>query len=143
MGEISLNLLCCYTKGLFSRTIINYIKELFRGSKLKLTFYHLLEIPFNLLIPSCDYLKEIKRQEALERFIEHERENLFKEWEQITKELSEVMDLETEFIVELIQGEKVETALHFLRKKIIPRCLWEKEDWGNLPVSMRALFFTI
>lgn len=132
MEEVIPHLLCCYTRGHFGQRIIRYLKKLFEGSRLNLTFYHLIEIPRSLLLPSRDYLKEIQREEELEEFIKREKESLLKELGEISEDLRKVMDLKTTFIVEPVEGDKAERVLQFVKERDFTAVVMGKRGLGKL-----------
>lgn len=141
MEKMRPHLLFCYTESPISLKIIDYLRTLFDGSSLRLTLYHLVEIPSSLLLPQRDYLKEVKREEALENFCREAKERTLGHFERISQALRETVDLQVDYVIDYTEGDKAEKLLHFLEDKAYSAVVMGKRGLGRL-ASIWAGSFT-
>lgn len=135
------HLLYCYTECPLCLKVIDYVRSIFRDTSLEITFYHLIEIPPSLLIPKSDYYKEIEREELLERFIEEQRERILTRFEKLTEDLKRNVDLTAHYIIDIVEGNKAERVLNFLRGRTFTGVVMGKRGLGTL-ASIWAGSFT-
>lgn len=134
------HLLFCYTECPNCLKIVDYLKSIFRDCSLEITFYHLIEVPPSLLMPRSDYYREIEREELLEKFIEERKEKTLERFEKISKDLGQFVDLTAHYVIEVIEGNKAEHVLNFLKERKFTGVVMGKRGLGTLATIWAGSF---
>lgn len=112
------HLLLCYDNTLASKKALNYLKTVFKDTEIELTLLQVISIPETLFYPEANLLKELQREEELEKSFK----KAFKEAEVQLKEVAEFLKKElkiTFFIKPVIkQGEISETVLRCSKENL-------------------------
>lgn len=112
------HLLLCYDENLSSKRILNYFKTAFKGVELELTLLQVITLSEGLLYPQTDILKELKREEELEKTLK----TIFEKTEAKLREVAEVLQehLKVRFFVKPVikQGDLGETILRCSKENL-------------------------
>jgi len=124
--------LICYEESPACKRILSYLKTLFQGGDLEITFLHLVNIPASFLLPKRDYLAELKKEEELERFCEEEKLKVLECFERAVKDLREALSVKPHFEVRFTESDRIEALLQFLQEKDFTAILAGKRGLGRL-----------
>ncbi len=124
--------LLCYDECPACRNILDYLKHLFQGAELELSLLHVIILPTRLLLPQRDYLREVKREEEIERFCRENQERVRNRFEEILKDLSKSISLKAHFCIDFAEGDRATAILQFLKDKNFDAVIAGKRGLGKL-----------
>lgn len=117
MEKMIPHFLLCYDESPACKNILTYLKFLFEGREIELSLLHVITIPTSLLLPQRDYLKEIKREEEIEKFYKDHQERIRKRFEEILQDLLKVLKVKAHFCIEFAESDRALAILQFLKDK--------------------------
>ncbi|MEZ0344583.1 MAG: universal stress protein [Caldimicrobium sp.] len=124
--------LICYEESPSCKKILDYLRILFEGFQIEITFFHVITIPQALLFPQRDYLKEVKREEEFEKFCEEAKLKIQECFEKAVKYLSQRVEVIPHFTVNFTDRDRATSILQFLENKNFTAVLTGKRGLGRL-----------
>lgn len=132
MEKIIPHFLLCYDECPACRNILTYLKHLFEGREIELSLLHVITIPTSLLLPQRDYLREIKREEEIEKFCRENQERVRKRFEEIIQDLLKSLQVKAHFYIEFAESDRALALLQFLKDKNFDAVIAGKRGLGRL-----------